>query len=114
MSMAGKCKVVSGRNGKRKICWGKNGKIKSNTRASGTAGLAGRPKRLAKRVAKRRIAKGRRKPPTSRSLKGLGGSRKSSATTFVAKASFARTKAGKLRKGCKKVGSVYRCRRPGK
>lgn len=113
MSMAGKCKVVSGRNGKRKICWGANGKIKSNTRASGTAGLGGRKRSLVKRLAKRR-AKKRGATPRSAGVKGLGSSRKSSAATFVAKASFARTKAGKLRKGCKKVGSVYRCRRPGK
>ena len=117
MSMAGKCKVVSGRNGKRKICWGANGKIKSNTRASGTAGLGATKRR---KTTKRRKPRGVGKlsPETARLRKKSAAARKAkrpgSLSTFVAKASFARTKAGKIRKGCKKVGSVYRCRRPGK
>lgn len=38
---------------------------------------------------------------------------RNTAKTFVAKASYARTKSGKLRKGCRKVGNVYRCKKTG-
>lgn len=96
MSMAGKCKVVRGSGGTRKVCWGRNGKIKSNTPARGTSGLGA--------TRKRKATSRKRKSSVSRK----------SAATFVAKASYAKTKSGKLRKGCKKVGSTYRCRRPGK
>lgn len=103
MSMAGKCKVVRGR----KLCWGKNGRIKSNTPASGGT----RKRKPAKRRAaassrKRTVRKGARR--TTRSTT------RSSASTFRAKASYAVTKCGKLRKGCRKVAGVYRCRKPGK
>jgi hypothetical protein len=111
MSMAGKCKVVRGSGGARKVCWGANGRIKSNVAASGTAGLP----RPVRRRRKAKAAAARRAKP---SLKGVRRRKSSvsraSAATFVAKASYAKTKSGKLRKGCKKVGSTYRCRRPGK
>lgn len=100
MSMAGKCKIVRSSNGARKVCWGRNGKIKSNTRASVTAGVGATRRRRKSRV-KRTSSAGKA------SMRGLG-------STFVAKASFAKTKSGKLRKGCKRVGKNYVCRRPGK
>lgn len=101
------CKVVTIRPGasfrkrsfKRKLCWNKKG-IKSNcdknaVRCGGSTST------------KRRGSSSKRS-----SVRRTTVSRNTS-KTFVAKASYARTKSGKIRKGCRKVSGVYRCQKRG-
>ena len=107
MSVVAKCKTVKIRPGSsgrkrsftRKLCWGKasrtkSGGIKSNCNKSGPCRGSARRKSSTTR---------KRKTTVSRNT----------AKTFVAKASYAKTQSGKLRKGCRKVNNVYRCKKTG-
>ena len=72
------------------------------TCTSGRKGSSSRSRTTTSRPKRRKISATRRSTVS-----------RNTAATFVAKASYARTKAGKLRKGCRKVGSVYRCKKVG-
>lgn len=101
------CKVVTippgrsfrNRSFKRKLCWGKKG-IKSNCDKNAVS------------CGGRRSSATKRRSSAKRSVRKTTVSRNTS-KTFVAKASYARTKSGKIRKGCRKVSGVYRCQKRG-
>ena len=98
------------------FCWGKDGIVSSRGRTTkkvtrncgrgpGTCKSkpAGRKSSVSASRPKRRKISATRRSTVSRNT----------AATFVAKASYARTKAGTLRKGCRKVKNVYRCKKVG-
>lgn len=97
------------------FCWGKNGIVSSRGRTTkkvtrncgrGPGTCKSKPSKTTRKSAsrpKRRKISTTRKSTVSRNT----------AATFVAKASYARTKSGKLRKGCRKVKNVYRCKKTG-
>ena len=113
--MAADCKVVTippgnsfrKRSFKRKLCWAKKG-IKSNCDKNATsAACSGRGPR------RRKSSGGRRRTPGgAKNVRRTTVSR-NTAKTLVAKASYAYTKSGKLRKGCRKVSGVLRCQKRG-
>lgn len=110
--MATKCKRVvipPGASGRRrsfsrKLCWSKRG-IKTNCKPSATTAACGGGRASSR-------SSGRKRSSASRRTRKVTVSR-NTLKTFIAKKSYAVTRSGKLRKGCKRVKNTYRCKKVG-